>query len=287
MPEEHSFPLGYESKIPVDHPEKRQVILVLPTGMAERTKYDPAYRKSKNSILMKGTNKIKNGLCIVEESLDLYDENSQTFLQSLQQRGFIEPGNILIQNAYDPNGYFKFDAEKIKTEVLFTKWQHYTTVAGYLGAKKVELINQKDREFESNKGLKSKWSLSILPNLFNIGGESFAKSVEKELYKMLATYKGDTTDISSAKQYISKNFLSQDKDIDFLVTNREKDNKIDSLELELNLFSQIENVFSLSASINLHQDLLDGKGNGEYKQTNKKIEKFITKVNLTFSESSK
>lgn len=282
MTEEYSFPYGYEANIPVDNPGKRQVILVLPTGMAERIKYEPAYRKSKNSILMKGTNKIKNGLCIVEESIDLYDESSQSFLQSLQQKGLIEPGNILIQNAYNPNDYLKFDAEKIKTEVIFTKWQHYTTVAGYLGAKKVELINQKDREFESNKDFNLKSNFSIF-DLFNTGGESFTKSVEKELYKISAEFKGSLPDIESAKQYISENFLSQDKDINFLVKNREKKNLMLRFEQNLNLFSQIENGFSLAMNIKVPEYLVDGKG--EYKQTNKKIEKFITKVVLTFSAS--
>ncbi|NEQ76399.1 MAG: hypothetical protein F6K23_27195 [Okeania sp. SIO2C9] len=282
MTEEHSFPYGYEANIPVDNPGKRQVILVLPTGMPERIKYDSAYRKLRDSILIKNTNKTKNGLCIVEESIDLYDESSQSFLQSLQQKGLIEPGNILIQNAYNPNDYLKFDAEKIKTEVIFTKWQHYTIVAGYLGAKKVELINQKDRESDSNKDFNLKSSFSIF-DLFNIGGESFTKSVEKKLYKISAEFKGSLPDIESAKQYISENFLSQDKDINFLVKNREKNNLMVSFEQNSNLFSQIENGFSLAMNIKVPEYLVDGKG--EYKQTNKKIEKFITKVVLTFSES--
>ncbi|NEO53919.1 MAG: hypothetical protein F6K54_13030 [Okeania sp. SIO3B5] len=282
MTREHSFPYGYEANIPVDNPGKRQVILVLPTGMPERIKYDSAYRKLRDSILIKNTNKTKNGLCIVEESIDLYDESSQSFLQSLQQKGLIEPGNILIQNAYNPNDYLKFDAEKIKTEVIFTKWQHYTIVAGYLGAKKVELINQKDREFDSQKDFNLKSSFSIF-DLFNIGGESFTKSVEKELYKISAEFKGSLPDIESAKQYISENFLSQDNDINFLVKNREKNNLMLRFEQNLNLFSQIENGFSLAMNIKVPEYLVDGKG--EYKQTNKKIEKFITKVILTFSES--
>ena len=40
MTEEHSFLYRYEANIPVDSPGERRVILVLPTGMLKRIKYD-------------------------------------------------------------------------------------------------------------------------------------------------------------------------------------------------------------------------------------------------------
>ncbi len=278
-----TFPIGYEpQKIPINNPGARQVILVLPTGTMERVMYDPVNTKFKNSITNSsiGDVEIKSGLCIIEESIDLYEKDSKKFLQPLQEKGLIQSGNVLIQNTYNTEDYLKFDEEQIKTEVIFRKWQHYITVCNYLGATKIDLLNEinKDSDNSNNFGAK------ILNPLFklNFKGKYFSKNIEQQLYKMSASFTGTPPNIKLAEEYIDKNYLYKDKDITFLVDNCKNNNRMLKFEQTLNLFSQIENGFNLAADINIPKYLVNGIG--EFNQTNKKIEKFITKIELYFSQ---
>jgi len=272
-----NFPYGYKPEsISIDDPGSRRVILVVSRGEPERIFYESKYREFKKSIIIGNT--LRQGLCIVENCLELYDRNIQEFLKPLNNSGLLDAGNILIQSKYNTSEYFNFSQEQIEEKVILEKWRHYTTVSKYLGAKTVTLKNQEEKETSSNQN----FIINISSSVVNLGNNNnfFVKKMEKKMYELFAEYPGSTPNINEAENYIKRVGLMEDQDIKFLINNRAGGNSITKFDQELNLFTKIENGFDLAASIVIPQYLVAGKA--KVIQRNNMIKKFITKVNLTF-----
>ncbi|WP_414573896.1 hypothetical protein [Nostoc sp. CCY 9925] len=273
-----NFPYGYDPEnISIDDPASRRVILVVSRGERERIFYDQKYKKFKDSVIRGNT--LKDGLCIVENTLELYDKKVQNFLQPIKSNGLLEAGNTLIQNTYKTSEYFKFNQEQIEEKVILEKWRHDVTICKYLGVKIANLNNQEEKEINSN----SNFGINIVSTLFNLGSDNnyFVKNIEKKLRELSAEYPGSSPNVEEARKYIDKVGWSQDKDIDFLIDNRAGENPLAKFKQELNLFAQIENGFDLAVDLVIPQYLT--KGSVKIKQGNNMIKKFITKVELTFS----
>lgn len=276
-----SFPKGLEPEIfPIDNPDERRVILVLPGSEIERIKYSP----DEKSSLTK-----KTGVYLVQNSLEFYEPKSQDFLRKLKEQGLLDAQNILIQNSYNPSSYFK--ADQIKNDVLKKKWEDYITVCNYLGAESCSILISSQKEYNSQ----NKISGNIASPLFNFWFKS--KSFSAEMYEELLSFQGKFTgnkpNIQAANDYIKKNFLEQDTDFKFLINNRQsalKNGLIEhttaftEFEQQINLFTQIENSLDLATNLVIPQYLVGM--NAQLNNYVKRIEKFSLKVNLKFSKKT-
>ncbi|MBR8840689.1 MAG: hypothetical protein DSM106950_43625 [Stigonema ocellatum SAG 48.90 = DSM 106950] len=281
-----NFSYGYDPDFPIDDEGSRRVILVVSRGEKQRILYDQSYKKIHNSIVL--GNRIKEGLCILENSLTLYNQNVQYFLRPLNNVGLLEAGNILIQDTYKPEEYFKFDQQIIEDRIIMNKWRHYTTVCKYLGVKKVTLSNEEEKETNSNRSFK----INSFSPLFNLGTDnnSFSKKMEKKLKEIEVQYPGGSANVQGAIKYLEEigwvdNRGIKDADINFLIRNREGDNSLQSYKENLNLFAQIEQGFDLAINLVIPQSKI--KGNVKINQRNNMMRKFITKVELAFGDSTK
>ncbi|NER30314.1 MAG: hypothetical protein F6J89_22485 [Symploca sp. SIO1C4] len=265
--------------IPVDSPDERRVILVVPTKEMERIKYSKDEKESSLSRV--------GGVCLVRDSIEFYEPESQKFLKQLKQQGLLNAENTLIQNAYNPSVYFKPD--KIKDDVLKKKWQDYITVCNFLGAKEFSIEIQNKRRITSES--RTVWN--ILSTFFNFNGssKSFSEEVQEELLSFKGRLVGNLPNIEAANNYVNKESLQDDNDLKFLIQNRKtalKDGDVKhptgltQFEQTINLFSQIDKNLDIVTNLVIPEFLTQLKA--QINNQVKKIETFSLTVKLKFPE---
>ncbi|NET17654.1 MAG: hypothetical protein F6K08_34940 [Okeania sp. SIO1H6] len=277
-----SFPIGLRPEsLPLNHPGERRVIVVVSVSDIEKLSYSPNSKESWRE---------QEGVCVVRESIEFYEPESQDFLKKLQDKGLLQANNILLQNAYNPSLYSK--ADRIKSDVLDKKYQDYTTVCNYLGATKISIkISDEEQVSSKTEGKIGFWNPFVW---LKMDGKSLSEELRQSYRSIEAELSGSLPNIEAAKKFVETEFLQKDEDIKFLINNRESaiagelivyPTAFKRFKQTVNLFSQVEQSLELATKLEIPEYLV--AMNGHLNNYVKKIKKFNLDIELEFSTETK
>ena len=277
-----SFPIGLPPQsLPLNNPGERQVIIVVSVRNIDRLLYSENSNESWRD---------QEGVCLVRDSIEFYEQESQDFLIKLRDKGLLQADNILLQNAYNPSVYSK--ADRIKSDVLDKKYKDYTTVCNYLGATKISIkISDEEQVSSKTEGKIGFWNPFVQAKLDQ---KSFSEELRQSYRSMESTLSGSLPNIEAAKKFVETEFLQKDEDIKFLINNRKTalagglikyPSAFKSFKQTVNLFSQVEQSLELATKLEIPEYLVSM--NAHLNKYVKKIKKFNLDIELEFSAETK
>jgi len=222
-----------------EEPKKRKVIVLLKhEDIADSLETE--WIKSPNITVLEYP--INSNSPIIENAL----------YQSLDDKGLIESGAILVQSPYNLNVYEDAkDVENLIHSNVLRKYNIFATFCGILGATRIG-----SKQFESEQNSASiegsgQAGYKLVGADFNINSE-LENRLSQEL-EMDIEYDGNPNpDIEEAKKYLLDNYVSNDEVLKSLLEDRARSgNKIKSKKISFSLTSESMQSLKLLGKIRL------------------------------------
>ncbi|HEY9826775.1 MAG TPA: hypothetical protein V6D19_15140 [Stenomitos sp.] len=163
--------------------------------------------------------------------LDSSGEVTSSLEKKLDDSGLLEPGNLLIQNPYDTSDYVILD--KASSTFALTKYLHFTTLCGLLGAREVIVEQIEVKTLTGRQVFKGS-----LNNPFTEGKMEGVNTTFEEIrnnIKLQSKFGGGEPNIEEADDHLRQYQLSNDISMKSLIDQRKGTNPIKSRELILSL----------------------------------------------------
>ena len=197
--------------------KRRKAILVISSQELDRLEYIPEGNK-----------------LLLSEQIYLLvptDTNSNDLEEKLDNGGFLEPGNLLIQSPYANSDYEILD--KASSTFALTKYLHFTTLCGLLGAREVTVEQFEVKTLTGRQIFKGSLNSPYADGKI----EAERKNIEevRNNIKLQSKFNGDEPDLAAAEAHLCQYQLSNDLSMKSLIDQRKGKNPIKSRELTLNL----------------------------------------------------
>jgi hypothetical protein len=192
------------------------------------------------------------------ESLQQKNQSSQVYfatpehlytnspIKNFQAIGSVEPGVILVQNPFDSSEYLPID--KASTAFTVTKYAHFTTLCGILGAQEILV-----ESFEISTDKKTPILIDFSFEAASLGGKlNIDKSILNEIKKSIkerSTFDSRQADFNYAEEYLKRYHLSNDNMMRTLIEQRRVGLK--EREIVLKLSEQFEDSLKVLFNINI------------------------------------
>jgi hypothetical protein len=198
-------------------PKKRKAILVISPHELTRLEFTPG----------------GNDLLLSEQVylLDSSGEVTSSLEKKLDGSGLLETGTLLIQNPYDTSDYVVLD--KASSTFALTKYLHFTTLCGLLGAREVVVEQIEIKTLTGKQVFKGS-----LNNPFADGKIEGVNTTFEEIrnnIKLQSKFGGGEPNIEEADAHLRQYQLSNDISMKSLIDQRKGNNPIKSRELTLSL----------------------------------------------------
>jgi hypothetical protein len=171
---------------------------------------------------------------------------SNSLIKNFQAIGSIEPGMVLVQNPFDSEEYLPI--EKASTTFAITKYAHFTTLCGILGAREVLV-----ESFEVNSDKKTPLLIKLSFEAASPVGEvNIGKSVLNEIKKSIkerSIFDAKQANFGDAEAYLKKYQLLNDNMMRMLIEQRKAGLK--EREIVLKLSEQFEDNLNILLNVNI------------------------------------
>jgi hypothetical protein len=230
--------------------------LVLPPEELDRLKYTPQ----------------ANELFLNEQILLVTtDEMDGILADELERSGLLETGNLVIQSPYNTSNYVHFD--KASSNFAFTKYLHFITLCGLLGATEV-IVEQ--IEIKTSKG--KQLFKGALNSLYATGNIEGIEEIRKNL-KITGDFDGGKPDLEEAEAHLRKYQLLSDTAMTSLIDQRKGSNPIKSREVTLSLSEESRKILKVVSDVKIptYADLQAQIG-----QVSKEVYEFTLTIKVKF-----
>ena len=198
-------------------PKNRKAILVISTDALDRLEYDP----EGNELLLSEQIYLLESSYVTTSDLE----------EKLESGGLLEDGNLLIQSPYDNSEYVILD--KAASTFALTKYLHFTTLCGLLGAKEVTVEQVEVKTLTGKQIFKGS-----IDSLYADGSiEAVNKTFEeiRNNIKLKSKFGGGDPSLEEAEAHLRQYQLLNDISMKSLIDQRRGSNPIKSRELTLSL----------------------------------------------------
>lgn len=157
--------------------------------------------------------------------------------KKLDSSGLLEPGNLLIQSPYNNSDYVVID--KAASTFALTKYLHFTTLCGLLGAREVTVEQVEVKTLTGKRIFKG----FIDDPRANGSIEAVNRTFEeiRNNIKLKSKFGGGEPDLEAAEAHLRQYQLLDDISMKSLIDQRKGKNPIKSRELTLSLSEESKN----------------------------------------------
>ncbi len=205
--------------MPLDEvpPKKRKAILVISPDELERLEYIP----EGNELLLNEQVYLLVPSYVTTSNLE----------EKLDGSGLLEPENLLIQSPYDTSDYVIID--KASSTFALTKYLHFTTLCGLLGAREVTVEQIEVKTLAGKQIFKG----SIDSQYADGSIEAVNRTVEeiRNKIKLQSKFDGGEPDLEAAEAHLRQYKLLNDISMKSLIDQRKGKNPLKSREITLSL----------------------------------------------------
>lgn len=212
-------------------PQNRKAILVISPHELDRLEYIP----EGNELLLS-----EQVHLLVPSHLTTNDLE-----EKLDSRGLLEPGNLLIQSPYDNSDYVVFD--KASSTFALTKYLHFTTLCGLLGAREVTVEQIEVKTLTGKQIFKGS-----IDSLHSDGSIEVVNRTFEEIrnnIRLQSKFGGSDPDLEKAEAHLRQYQLLNDMSMKSLIDQRKGRNPIKSRELTLSLSEESKRNFQVVGNI--------------------------------------
>lgn len=177
-----------------------------------------------------------DNVCILDYP---YEENEVS--KSISKKR-AKPGDVFVLNPYNHKQYIRFD--DIFTDLPVLKFQTFSLLCQYLGAKEVKITQLKFNE----ENITDKIKLDIKNKMIDNKTEFELKRI-KDIYNeisMCNKFEGSEPDVKEALIFLEENNLEEDFVLSALCKSRQiQNNKINTYSLSLNLTKELNTTLNI------------------------------------------
>jgi hypothetical protein len=198
-------------------PKKRKAILVISAHELDRLEYTP-----------------EGSELLLSEQVHLLvpsDVTTTDLEEKLDNSGLLEPGNLLIQSPYDSSDYVILD--KASSIFALTKYLHFTTLCGLLGAREVTVEQIEVRTLTGKQVFRGSLGSPYVDGKIEGVNRTFEEI--RNNIKLQSKFGGGEPDLDTAEAHLRQYQLSNDVSMKSLIDQRKGKNPIKSRELTLSL----------------------------------------------------
>jgi hypothetical protein len=217
----------------VPPPNKRKAILVISLHELDRLEYTPG-----------GSN-----LLLSEQVYLLVPSYvpSNDLEEKLDSSGLLEPGTLLIQNPYDTSDYVIFN--KAYSTFALTKYLHFTTLCGLLGAREVTVEQIEVKTSGGKQIFKGAVDSPYADGSIDAVNKTFEEIRNK--IKLQSKFGGGEPNLEEAEAHLRQYQLLNDISMKSLIDQRRGKNPVQSRELTLSLSEESKRNLQVVADIKI------------------------------------
>lgn len=197
--------------------KKRKAILVISTHELDRLEYAP-----------------EGSELLLSEQVHLLVPSYVTtsdLEEKLDNSGLLEPGNLLIQSPYDSSDYVVLD--KASSTFALTKYLHFTTLCGLLGAREVTVEQIEVKTLTGKQIFKGSIDSPYADGSIEAVNKTFDEI--RNNIKLKSVFGGGEPNLEEAEAHLRQYQLLNDVSMKSLIDQRKGRNPIKSRELTLSL----------------------------------------------------
>jgi hypothetical protein len=241
--------------------KKRKAILVVSSHELERLEYTP----QGNELLLSEQIYIFVPSHITHGSLE----------EKLDDRGLLEPGTLLLQSPYDTSDYVVLD--DASSTFALTKYFHFTTLCGLLGAKEVTVEQIEVKTLAGKQIFKGSIDSLYVDGNIDVLNRTFEEM--RNNIKLQSKFEGSEPDLEGAEAHLRQYRLLNDISMKSLVDQRRGRNPIKSRHLTLSLSEEFRKSLQVVNDIKVpvYADL-----QAQAKETRKKVCEFALTIRVDF-----
>lgn len=198
-------------------PKKRKAILVISPHELDRLEYTP----EGSDLLLSEQVHLLVPSYVTTNDLE----------EKLDSSGLLEPGNLLIQSPYNSSDYVVLD--KAYSTFSLTKYLHFTTLCGLLGAREVTVEQIEVKTLTGKQVFKG--SVDSLYADGNIEAVNRTFEEIRKKIKLQSKFDGGDPALEEAEAHLHQYQLLSDITMRSLIDQRKGRNPIKSRELTLSL----------------------------------------------------
>lgn len=242
-------------------PKKRKAILVISSHELDRLEYTPGG----NELLLNEQVHLLVPSYVTTSNLE----------ENLEQSGLLETGNLLIQSPYDSSDYVTLD--KASSTFALTKYLHFTTLCGLLGAREVTVAQMEIKTLTGQQILKGSIDSRLTGGKVEEANGIFERIINK--ISLRSEFGGGEPDLEEAEAHLRKYQLLNDISMRSLIDQRRGKNPIKSRELTLSLTEESEK--NLQVITNIKVPVYAGL-QAQIEQVKKEVCKLTFKIRVEF-----
>lgn len=217
-----------------NEPHRRKTVLVL-----NQTDIDALHFEKKGPELL-----LNEEVYILPFS----SKQSNSVVQGLFDSGLARSGAVLIQSPFNKDVYE--DSKQAVERFALDKHQHFSTLCGLLGARKVTV-----EQFE-HKNTEDKTTFSVEGNVLMRGVEGKVKNEELTSFRnrlqLRYTFKGGSPNVPAAKKLLKQKGLLTDPSMGSLLEMCQSlNNQIESHSLKLDITSEVQRNLNVLARLDI------------------------------------
>jgi hypothetical protein len=198
-------------------PKNRKAILVISAHELDRLEYTP----EASELLLSEQVHLLVPSYVTTSDLE----------EKLDNSGLLEPGNLLIQSPYDSSDYVVLD--KASSTFALTKYLHFTTLCGLLGAREVTVEQIEVKTLTGKQIFKGSLGSPYADGKIEAVNRTFEEI--RNNIKLQSKFAGGEPDLDAAEAHLRKYQVSNDISMKSLIDQRKGRNPIKSRELTLSL----------------------------------------------------
>lgn len=198
-------------------PKKRKAILVISPHELDRLEYTP----NGSELLLNEQIHLLVPSYVTTSNLE----------EKLDSNGFLEPGTLLIQSPYDTSDYVILD--KAPSTFALTKYLHFTTLCGLLGAREVTVEQIEVKTVAGKQVFKGSIDSPYTNGSIEVSDRTFEEI--RNNIKLQSKFDGSEPNLEEAEAHLRQYQLLNDISMKSLIDQRKGKNPIKSRELTLSL----------------------------------------------------
>jgi len=213
-------------------PNNRKAILVISPHELDRLEYTPG----------------GNNLLLSEQVYLLVPSSVANDLEEkLDSSGLLGPGTLLIQNPYDTSDYVILN--KAPSTFALTKYLHFTTLCGLLGAREVTVEQIGVQTSAGKQIFKGSIDSPYADGSIDAVNQTF-KEIRNKI-KLQSKFGGGEPNLEEAEAHLRQYQLLNDISMKSLIDQRRGKNPIQSRELTLSLSEESKRNLQVVADIKI------------------------------------
>lgn len=214
-------------------PKKRKAILVISPHELDRLDYIP-----------EGSELLLNEQVYLLVSSYVTTSNLE---EKLDSSGLLEPGNLLIQSPYDTSDYVMLD--KASPTFALTKYLHFTTLCGLLGAREVTVEQIEVKTLAGKQIFKGSIDSPYTDGSIEAANRTFEEI--RNNIKLQSKFGGGEPSLEEAEAHLRQYHLLNDISMKSLIDQRKGKNPIKSRKLTLSLSEESKKNLQVVADIRI------------------------------------